>query len=210
MALVLGPGGGGDGAQRTARQGRLEQIGGVALPGLAAGTDQRVRLVDEQDHRLGGRGHLVDDAVQTVLELALDPRTGLEQAKIERANGDPAQGRRDIAARDPKSQPLDDCGLADTRVAHQDRVVLASPQQDIDDLADLDVASVDRVDPAGGRLGGEIDRVGIERRARPVGLAGGPDAVIFRAAVHDPRQVVAQPRAGHHGQRGGGGDRQAA
>ena len=51
VLLVLRPGGGRDGAQLAAGQGRLEQVGGVALPCLAAGADQRVGLVDEQDDR---------------------------------------------------------------------------------------------------------------------------------------------------------------
>ena len=52
VLLVLGPGGGGHGAQRAAGQGRLEQVGGVARAGRAAGADQRVGLVDEHDDRL--------------------------------------------------------------------------------------------------------------------------------------------------------------
>ena len=49
--LVFGPGGGGDGPELAAGKGRLEQVGGVALPGLAAGADHGVGLVDEQDDR---------------------------------------------------------------------------------------------------------------------------------------------------------------
>ena len=48
---VFRPGRGRDRAQRAARERRLEQIGGVAGAGRAAGADQRVRLVDEQDDR---------------------------------------------------------------------------------------------------------------------------------------------------------------
>ena len=51
VLLVLGPGGGGDGAQLAAGQGRLEQVGGVVLAGLAAGADHGVGLVDEEDDR---------------------------------------------------------------------------------------------------------------------------------------------------------------
>ena len=39
----------------AARQRRLQQVGGVAVPGRAAGADQRVRLVDEQDDRRRAR-----------------------------------------------------------------------------------------------------------------------------------------------------------
>ena len=52
VLLVLGPGGGADGAQRAARQRRLEQVGRIAGAGRTARADQRVRLVDEQDDRL--------------------------------------------------------------------------------------------------------------------------------------------------------------
>ena len=59
VLLVLGPGGGRDGAQLAAGQGGLEQVGGVALPGLPAGADQRVGLVDEQDDRHRRALHLL-------------------------------------------------------------------------------------------------------------------------------------------------------
>ena len=53
MLAVFRPGGGGDGAQRAARQRRFEQVGRVARARGAAGADERVRLVDEQDDRVG-------------------------------------------------------------------------------------------------------------------------------------------------------------
>ncbi len=51
--LVLAPGRCSDGAQLAACQCRLEQVGRIAATGLAAGANQRVRLVDKQDERLG-------------------------------------------------------------------------------------------------------------------------------------------------------------
>ena len=53
-------------------------------PACAAGADQRVRLVDEQDDRRRRRLHLVDDALEAVLELALHAGAGLQQAQVER------------------------------------------------------------------------------------------------------------------------------
>ena len=85
VLLVFGEGGGGDGAQRAAGQRRLEQVGGVAGAGRAAGADQRVRLVDEQDDRLGRGLHLLDHLAQPLLELALHAGAGLQQADVERA-----------------------------------------------------------------------------------------------------------------------------
>ncbi len=86
--LVLGPGGGGDRAELAARQRRLEQVGGVALAGLAAGPDHRVRLVDEEDDRHGRRLDLGDHLLEPVLELSLHARAGLEQPQVERAEHD--------------------------------------------------------------------------------------------------------------------------
>ena len=98
VLLVLGPGGGGDGAQLAARQRRLQQVGRVAGAGRAARADQRVRLVDEQDDRLGRRLHLVDDLAQAVLELALHARARLQQAHVERAQRHVLEHRRHVAA----------------------------------------------------------------------------------------------------------------
>jgi hypothetical protein len=53
VLLVLGPGGGGDGAQFAAGQRRFEQIGRIVLSGLAAGADHGVRFVDEENDRRG-------------------------------------------------------------------------------------------------------------------------------------------------------------
>ena len=66
VLLVLHPGGGRDGAQLAAGQGRLEQVGGVALAGRAAGADQGVGLVDEQDDRLRRRLDLGDHRLEPV------------------------------------------------------------------------------------------------------------------------------------------------
>ena len=117
-------------------------------PGLAAGADHRVRLVDEQDDRLRRSLHLGDDGLQPVLELALDAGAGLQQAEIERADGDVPQRRRHVALGDAQREAFDDGGLADARLAGQDRVVLPPPHQDVDELTDLEVAAGDRIDVA--------------------------------------------------------------
>jgi hypothetical protein len=69
--LVLGPGGGGDGAQLATGQRRFQQVGGVGTAGIAARADQGVGFVDEQDDRLGRGFDFVDHAFETTLELRL-------------------------------------------------------------------------------------------------------------------------------------------
>ena len=160
---VLRPGGGGDGAQRAARERGLQQIGGVAGAGRAAGADQRMRLVDEQDDRRRRALHLVDHRAQPLLELALHRRAGLHQADVERAEPHAAQRRRDVAGGDALGKAFDDRGLADAGLAGQDRIVLPPAHQHVDDLADFVVAAEDRVHLAGLGLGGQILREAVER-----------------------------------------------
>ena len=144
--LVFGPGRGGDRAQLAARQRRLQQIGRVALPGLAAGADQGVRFVDEQNDRLWDGLTSSITRLQPVLEFALHAGAGLQQAEVERAqrrrSSAPAARRR----RDAQRKAFDDGGFSDARLAGEDRIVLPAPRQDVDDLADFVVAAEHRID----------------------------------------------------------------
>src|SRR3546814_13361736 len=65
----------------------------------------RVRLVDEEDDRLGRGLDLLDHLPEPVLEFTLHARPGLEQAHVEGAQRDFAQRRRHVA-RDRKSTRL--------------------------------------------------------------------------------------------------------
>ena len=164
ILLVFGPGGGGDGSQLTASQGRLEQVGGIPLPGRSAGPDHGMRLVDEENDRRGRALHLGDDLLEPVLELSLDPGAGLEQAKVEGANGDVLERRGNVTLGDPPRQTLDDGRLAHSGLTGQDRVVLAATDQDIDHLAHFGLTADDRIDlPLPGTFG-EIDGELVEGR----------------------------------------------
>ena len=59
-----------DAAQIAARQRRLEHVGRVDRALRAAGADQRVQLVDEQDDAAGRRLDLLEHGLEAVLELA--------------------------------------------------------------------------------------------------------------------------------------------
>ena len=83
ILLVLRPGGRRDGAELAARERGLQQVGGVAGARGAAGADQRVRLVDEEDDRRLGGLHLLDHRPQPLLELALHARARLHQPDVE-------------------------------------------------------------------------------------------------------------------------------
>ena len=63
---------------------------------------------------------------------------------------DPLRGEEDRhpSLDDALRQPLDDGGLADPRLAEQDRVVLGAPGEDLDDALDLALAADQRVEAA--------------------------------------------------------------
>ena len=171
VLLVLRPGRGGDGAQLAARQRRLEQVGGIVLSGLSAGADHGVRFVDEQNDRSGRRFHFLDQSLQPVFEFALHAGAGLQQSQIERANGYVLQSRRNVALGDAQRESLDHGRLSDARFAGEDGVVLPAPRQDVDDLADFEIAAQNRVDLALAGILGQVDGVLIEVRSlvpRPV------------------------------------------
>jgi len=84
VLLVLGPGRRSDGSQSAPGQRWLEHVRGVARPRRAAGADQGVGLVDEQDDLLVGGLHLFDQLLQSLFELAAHARPRLERSKIHR------------------------------------------------------------------------------------------------------------------------------
>ena len=67
-----------------------------------------------------------------------------------------------VAADDALGQALDDGGLADARLADEDRVVLRPAAEDLDDPPDLVVAADDRIELAGAGLGGQVAAVLLE------------------------------------------------
>ena len=52
-----------------------------------------------------------------------------------------AQCRGQIAGGDAQGEALDDRGLADAGFAGEDRVVLPTPRQNVDDLPDLEITA---------------------------------------------------------------------
>ncbi len=69
-----------------------------------------------------------------------------------------------VARGHAEGEPLDDRRLADARLAGQDRVVLATTDQDIHHLADLRLAPDNGVDLASLGPFGKVDRELVERR----------------------------------------------
>ena len=124
-----------------------------------------MNLVNEQNDLAWTCLHLVNHLAQPLLELALHARAGLQQPHIQRVDGHVAQRRRHIIRCHPCREAFHHGRFAHARLARQQRIVLTPAQQDIDDLANLVVASGDGVKLTLARLRGEIHRIFLERAA---------------------------------------------
>ena len=181
VLLVFRPGGGSHGAQLTARQRRLQEVGRIVLPGLTASTDHGVGFVDEQDDGMRALLDLVDHVLQAIFKLALDAGAGLQQAHVQRVQLHALQRRRHVARGDAQGQTLDHGRLAHAGLAGEDRVVLPAAHQDVDGLADFRIAADHRVQLAVaralGEVGGELVQRG--RFAGHRGIARGRVGAVF-------------------------------
>jgi hypothetical protein len=119
-------------------------------------------FIDEEDDGMHARLYFIDDGAEAVLELTLEPGTGLQKAEIQRPERRERQGFGDIAGRDTECQTLHHRRLADTRLTHKDGVVLSPTGEDVDDLANFGLAADDGVETARAGLGGQIDGIAIK------------------------------------------------
>src|SRR5690606_34018129 len=123
-----------------------------------ARADERVHLVDEQDDLALGGFHIVEYALQPLLELAAIFGARDQRAHIERQQAAIFQTVGDIAIDDAQREAFGDRGLADAGLAYQHRIVLGPAREDLDRTADFLVAADDRVELAFARNFGEVAR----------------------------------------------------
>src|SRR5437016_4555873 len=128
-----------------------------------AGADQRVQLVDEQ-HDLAARANLVEDLLQSLLELAAVFRPGDQRAHVERQHALVLQRLGHIAEVDLLGEAFGDRRLAHTRLADQGRVVLRSAAEDLNDTLDLGLATDHRVQLVPARELREVAAELVEKR----------------------------------------------
>jgi hypothetical protein len=187
-----------DTLELAAGERRLEHVRGIEAAARAAGADDGVQLVDEEDHRAMGRGDLLLDRFQPLLELALHLGAGQEAADVQRQDAAVPEVLRHGAVDDALGQALDDHRLADARLADQDGVVLLATREDLDQAVGLAVPADDRVQLAAPGLGRDVDREAVEGAPAGLGvllvdLAFGLDAAQGVGAV-----AVAQTYRGEH------------
>ena len=140
ILLILVERGGTDGSQFATRQGRFQNVGGIHGSLSASCAHEGVYLVDEEDDVAVGIGHFLDDALQTLLELALVLGTCHQCAHVERVELLVLQVLGHVATHDALRKSLYDSGFTCTRFADEDRVVLGSAGENLEHTAYLVVA----------------------------------------------------------------------
>ena len=152
-----------DRAQFAACEGRFEDVGRIHRTRRLAGAHQRVNFVDKEQNLALRGDHLLHDGFQTLLEFALILRAGDQCAHVEREDHLRFQVFGHVAVDDPVGDSLGDGRLADTRLAHENRVVLRTARKDLQHAPDLLVAADHRIELAVARLLVEVDRVLAQR-----------------------------------------------
>ena len=161
-----------DAVQFAARQRRLQQVGRIHRAFGFSRADQLVHLVDEQDDVAFGGLHLVEHALQPLLELAAIFRAGDQRAHVERHQPAVLQRIGHVAVGDAQRQTFGDRGLADAGFADQRRIVLGPPREDLDGAADLLVAADDGIELAVARRLRQVAREFLERVVAVLGARG--------------------------------------
>ena len=161
--LVLLQGRRANAAELAAGQGGFEDVGGVHGAFPFARSDKGMDFVDEEDDAALGARHFVHDAFQAFLKLPFVFRAGHEGAHVEGVEFLVPEVLGHVAAHDALGQPFDDGGLAGTRFADKDRVVLRAAAQDLQHAADFLIPADDGVEPSLARFLDEVAGILAER-----------------------------------------------
>jgi hypothetical protein len=129
-----------------------------------------VNLVDEQDgHRplRKRRNH----RLETLLEVTTESRACEQRAGVQRENFRSFEQFRDVFFEQARGKALGQRGFSDSRVADEDRVVLAAAAEDLHRPLQLVGPANQRIEFASFRASGEIGGVRAERIARACAAA---------------------------------------
>ena len=166
-------------AQVATCQSGLQDVGGVHGALASSGTHQRVDFVDEEDDLAVGLDDVVDDALQTFLELTLVLCASHQRAHVEAVDLLAAQILRHVAAHDALCQPLHDGCLARAGLADEDGVVLRPAGEDLQDASDFLVTSDDGVELSVLCRLVQVDAEAVEERVLLVGI----DVVVVHSVI---------------------------
>ena len=140
----------------------LEEIRGIHRAFGGTGTDDGVEFVDEEDHLAFAGSDFFEKGFEAIFELAAKFGAGNHRPDIHRDEALVFEGFGDIATDDPAGEAFHDRGLADARLADEDRVVFGTAGEDLHGAADLVIATDDRINLASTGSGGEVAAVFLE------------------------------------------------
>ena len=136
VLAVLGKRRRADDLDLTAREGGLEDVGGVHAALGVTRADDVVHLVDDEDD-VADAADLLDEPLHAALELTAELRARHERREVEQVDLLVAQLIRHIALGDALGKPLGDGRLADAGLADETGVVLLAAVEDLDDALQL-------------------------------------------------------------------------
>ena len=104
-----------------------------------------MQLVDEQDD-VAPRADLLQHLLEALLEVAAVAGARNQRAEVEGVELLHVQRLGHVAVHDVLRQAFDDCGLSDTGLTDEHRVVLRAAAEHLHDALDLTLAPDDRVE----------------------------------------------------------------
>ena len=129
-------------------QHRLEQVGRIHGTFGLTGSDQVMKLIDEENDLTVCLLYLIQYAFETFLKFTAVLRTGNHCAHIQFDQTLVGKSQRYIIFHDPPCETFYDCGFTNARFTDQNRIVLCLSGKDLDHPADLFISSDDRIDPS--------------------------------------------------------------
>ena len=144
--LVLVERSGTDASHLTAGQSRLQDVCSIHCAFALTCTNEGVYLVDEEDDAALTLGHFLDDALQSLLKLALVHSTGHERAHVEAVELFVLQVLGHISTQDSVGKSLDYSSLTSTWFTYQDRVIFCPSRENLQHTTYLVVSSDDGVE----------------------------------------------------------------
>ena len=148
-------GSGTDALEFSARQRRLEHVGGIQAAGSAAGSHDGVELVNEQDQVRVLRGFF-DDGLEAFFKIAPVFGTGHYGGDIQGKDAFFCQRGGDVAGGDALGDTLHNGAFSHAGLADEHGVVLFAPAQNLDDAGNFRVAAYHRVQLALAGCPGEV------------------------------------------------------
>ena len=153
-------------ADITGGQQRLEQVGSVHHPtGSRTGANDGMDLVDEQDG-LRAFFQLAEQRLEAFLEIATVLGPGEQRAQVKGIDDTAGQQVWHLVVDNALGQAFGNRGLTHARLAHQQRVVLATTRKDLRYTLNLMLTPHQRIDPPLARHFIEVAGIGIQRIAR--------------------------------------------